>query len=391
MATRFALLLAKVAVVASVRLQTAIRVTAATHARGLPAVCMTATYGDYIKERHATEAQGDAPEAFGASSSLCNPEFVAAAKQAAELAGVTSFTASEIVISFNAWKLSLGLTYSDKEDEGLALCAFASDAALIKQYLQAADSAIFDTEALFDDTTDNDFDSSLNEDWRNTYDKAAEQRTQSEAQLSRASEGMAAAEEKLRKAMALTSQQEEEVRMIAQRAYKHELRQAEESASAERSRIAKELALVNAEEKEAREAAEKRLHESIDALQISSAKAIAAAQADHVGALHKWKGTVEHSKMAIKAAEADMSSALLRAREQATAAKAAAEKRAQATIAAQAEAKALLELLKQKNDETMKISARALEQKRELEAAVEYANKRARKAKLAAAAALEDL
>jgi hypothetical protein len=355
---------------------------------------MASTYPEYIKERESKEVEAPVeptPEAFGASSSLCNPEFVAAAQEAAELAGVTSFTASEIVISFNAWKLSLGLTYSDKDEEGLALRAFASDAELIKQYLQAADSALFGWEQPGFVATDDGLESALNEDWRIAYDKAAEQRTQAEAQLSRASEGMGAAEDKLRNAMAITGKQEENARMIAQREYKKELRQAEERASGERARIAQELAIVNAEEKDARETAEKRLHEAIDAMQASSARAIASAQADRAGAVHKWKGLAGQSKLAVDGAESDMSAALLRARELAAAAKAAAEKRAQSTIAAQAEAKALLELLKQKNDEAAKLSAKAREEKRELEAAVALANKRARKAKLAAAAALEDL
>lgn len=350
---------------------------------------------EYIKDERETatlhEFEGT-PAAFGASSgALCEQDLMTVAQEAAEQAGVGAFTGTEIIIAFNAWKLSQGLSYTSSTEEGLALRTFASDADLITEYMQAAESALFGAEPGAAEADELLSAVLSNDDWRKAYDKAAEKRSVAEKMRVQATAGMSAAEEKLRQTMATTSRNEEAARDLAQREYAAALKLAEQTASMERSRIASELALVNAEEKDARKAAEATFQNSMTELQSGSARVLAAAQADRVGALHKWKSVGQKALADIQQAEASMSAALIDAREQAQAAKDASEKRAQSTLTAQAEAKALLELLRQTKEEAAMISSKARAEKSELEAAVELANKRARRAKLAAAAALEDL
>jgi hypothetical protein len=386
-------LLMLVAVTLSVCIPSPVRVWAPARAP----LAMAATYPEYMNDRMAAgesstlhEFEGT-PASFGASSALCDEDLLTVAQQAAEQAGTGSFTGTEIIIAFNAWKLAQGRTYTDATEEGLALRAFAADQELIEEYMQAAESALFGGETGAAEAEV--FLSAMlsNDEWRKAYDKAAERRASAEKMRVQATAGMSAAEDRRRLALASTSKHEEAAREIAQQDYTTALKRAEEHASSERGRLAQELALVNAEEKDARKLAEKQYGDALNTLQATSAKVIASAQADRAGALHKWKSVGKQALADIDAAETDMSAALAQAREQAQAAKEASEKRAQATLTAQAEAKALLELLRQTKEEAAMISSKARADKQELEAAVELANKRARKAKLAAAAALEDL
>ena len=60
-----------------------------------------------------------------------DPDFLQAAKEAAEGAGLDQFSASEIVGAFQDWKQSLGRSYTSKDDEASDLRAFGSNLDLI--------------------------------------------------------------------------------------------------------------------------------------------------------------------------------------------------------------------------------------------------------------------
>lgn len=361
------------------------------------AVLMQApTFSDYVKNRNLEEAQADVSNggtaaSFGASSSLnCDPDFLLAAKEAAEGAGLEQFSASEIVIAFNSWKLSLGRTYRSKDEEANDLRSFGSNLDLITQHLQAAESALFNIEE--PGYTPEDLSVELESvNWRGVYNQAAASRSTAEKAKAEAMRGTAAANDKLRQAQAMASKEESEAMASAQAVYEAAVGVAADEASRERARLAQLLAQVAVTEGEARTAAKKRLREAVEQAKHHSSTTITAAEADRKGALHKWEQTEGQAEAALKAAEADMAYALAQAKDQESAAKAAAEKRSAAALAAQSEAKALLEMLKQTQEKAAQDAQSALQARRDMESQVEAANKRAQKAKLAAQAALDEL
>merc|ERR1719305_720690 len=112
------------------------------------ALFMSSTsYNQYVKDRNINDAVSNAersepPATFGASAALnCDPSLVEAASEAAAGAGV-SYSGSEIVIAFNSYKLTKGHTYKTDDEEALQLRAFAANAELIAEYLQASESAL---------------------------------------------------------------------------------------------------------------------------------------------------------------------------------------------------------------------------------------------------------
>lgn len=359
---------------------------------------MASKYPEYVKEQELKRVSkqimalgvGGPPTTFGASSALIDDaDLMSAAREAAEAAGhAEKFSASEIVIAFNSWKLSRGLSYKSKEDAAVALRTFAADYQLIETHLEAAQSALFNTEVDGNALMPEDLDANK---WRTSYKAALETKDMAEQQRQAAIAGQQAAEDKLRQALSVAAKQEKSTLAAAQVEYLRELQAAEERAATERSRLAMALAQVAVDEKEAREAAQKKLDAVRQEATQRAANAIANAQADRTGAAHKWSQTEEVAIQALRQAEEDMTAALLTAQKQQEAARVAAEKKAALVIAAQSEAKALLELLKQSKEEAAAATANMEKQMREMQNAVDLANKRARKAKLAAAAALEEL
>jgi hypothetical protein len=365
------------------------------------ALFMTSTsYNQYVKDRNINEAVSNAekletPATFGASAALtCDPSLVEAASEAAAGAGV-AYSGSEIVIAFNSYKLTKGHTYKTDDEEALQLRAFAANAELIAEYLHASASALAFAE--LSDISDLKGlaavagRSERGIDWRAVYDQAVMQRATADAERMAAIEARAAANDKLRVTHALTSKREEEELALAQAEYAQAVSDAEETASRERSRLSQQLAQVSVEERQSRQSAERHMNSRIDEAKRTSAATLAAADSDQKGALHKWQMTEEQALAALKNAEADMAHALEQSKAQEEIARIDAEKRSAAALAAQSEAKALMELLKQTQSKAATDVARAQQEKKDLEQQVEIANRRAQKAKLAAAAALEEL
>lgn len=374
---------------------------APAHAVAPPrAAVLALTYPEYVKEKALKESQermnghSEAPPStFGTSSSLIDDaDLITAAQEAAEKAGhAEKFTASQIVIAFNAWKLTRGVNYKSKEEAAAALRDFASDMRLITTHLEAAESALFSTGEASNPYESDELSDYLNSQWRDTWKQACLARKDAEAQRNKAQAGKAAAEDKLKQAMAAASKQEKSSVASAEADYAMAIREAEERAGQERARLAQLLSQVAADEKDAREAAFKKLAAFRNEAALKCANALATAQADREGAMHMFKQMESQALAAIQAADKEASEALQAAQEQEEAARLAAEKKAALVIAAQSEARALLELLKQSKEEAAANAARMEEEKREMEKQVDLANKRVRKAKLAAAAALEDL
>jgi len=358
------------------------------------------SYDQYRKER--TEEDGDKPTAendepaaaappqsFGASSALvCDPEMVEAAQEAAESAGLgEQFSGSEIAIAFNSWKLCTGKNFPTADAEALELRAFASNAIMISEHLKAAEGAVF--LGGLEPTVDVAATDGVN--WMAVYNQAAAQRTNAEKAWGEAVAGRAAANDKLRQAQLLAQQAEEEASTIAQKQFQIDLTEAEEEARRARTILAQQLAQVAVDEREKRQQAESNMATSLQNVRSMTSAAITAAEADMKGAIHKWAATEEQAQANLKAAELDMAHALSQAQAQEAAAKMAAEKRSAAALAAQSEAKALLEMLKRTQEKAAMDVARAEQEKKDMEQQVKVANRRAQKAKLAAAAALEDL
>eukprot|EP00316_Scyphosphaera_apsteinii_P015626 CAMPEP_0119314308 /NCGR_PEP_ID=MMETSP1333-20130426/32348_1 /TAXON_ID=418940 /ORGANISM="Scyphosphaera apsteinii, Strain RCC1455" /LENGTH=393 /DNA_ID=CAMNT_0007319395 /DNA_START=26 /DNA_END=1207 /DNA_ORIENTATION=+ len=334
------------------------------------------------------------PAAFGVSSSLaCDPDLMLAASEAADFAGLAeTFTASQIVIAFNSWKLLLGRTHKSTEEEVMDLRAFAANAHLISTHLKAAESALIGVDTISGDVYDLAADElGASTDWIGVYNQAAATRESAAMQQSEAVAGRLAAEDKLRQALLLANQEEEGALTAAQVQRAQEVQEAEEIASRERARIAQALAQVAVDEKEQRQAAENRYAAVTREVLQRSGKSKAGAEADRRGALHKWMQAEERAAAAIKRAGMDMANALKQAKDQEDATRMAADKRASAVVAAQAEAQALLELLKQTKDEAAAMATKAQAEKEEMEKAVQMANRRAQKAKLAAQAALDEI
>jgi len=122
---------------------------------------------------------------------------------------------------------------------------------------------------------------------------------------------------------------------------------ADEHASRERSRLSQQLAQVSVEERSTRQASERQLNSRIEEVKRTSQNTLTAADSDQKGALHKWKVVEDQALAALKVAEADMAHALEQSRSQQEMSRIEAEKRSAAALAAQSEAKALMELLKQ--------------------------------------------
>ncbi|KAL3928645.1 MAG: hypothetical protein SGPRY_002301 [Prymnesium sp.] len=355
-------------------------------------LCMSITYPEYIKEKQAKDAASSDAKTFGASSSLIeDPELIKAAEEAAGQAGhLDQFSPSQIVIAFNSWKLSEGVSYESKEDAATALRNFAADLKLITTHLELAESALFSSET-FNAFGEDDLTAYLDSEWRLTWQKAAEARKHAEAQRAKALAGQAAAEDKMKQAVENASQNEKAALTAAEAAYSRDMLEIEAKAGQERARLAQQLASVAAEEKETREAALKRLTKVRKEASMRAATSVATAQADREGAMHMFKQMEQQALSSMENAEKELSNSLKLAKEQEERARLAAEKKASIIVAAQSEAKALLELLKKSKEEAAKAAAQMEEEKREMESAVELANKRVRKAKLAAAAALEDI
>ncbi|KAL1520401.1 hypothetical protein AB1Y20_021987 [Prymnesium parvum] len=356
-------------------------------------VRLALTYPEYVKAKEIKDAGQNGTQAtFGASSSLIDatPELINMAREAAEKAGhAEKFSASQIVLAFNAWKLSSGTTYENKEEASKALRAFAADLQLITSNLEAAESVLFNSD--FNPFADDELTAYLNSEWHSAWKQASDSRASAEAQKAKALAGQAAAQDKLRQAVALASQNEKSIIAAAEAQYSKAMREAEEVAGQERARLALALAQVAADEKEAREAALKQLTNAKKDAAVKAASSVATAQADREGALHMFKQMEEQATSSLEAADMELKQALKWAQEQEEAARKAAAKKASLIVTAQSEAKALLELLKQSKQEAAAAAAKMEEEKLEMEKAVELANKRVRKAKLAAAAALEDL
>jgi hypothetical protein len=345
----------------------------------------------HVAQSEGAFAEAAAPAAFGVSSALnCDPDFLQAAKEAAEGAGLGHLSASEVVIAFNSWKLSLGRSYRTKEEEANDLRSFGSNLDLINQHLLAAESALIN----IDDPSYAPEDLTVELEavnWRGVYDQASASRKAAEKAKAEAAAGTASADEKMRHAQSMTSKEEAAALAAAQARYEQDVGAAADDAARSRAKLAQQLAQVAVTEQEARALAQKRLTEEMSHAKHQSATTMTSAEADRKGALHKWQQTEEQADAALKAAEADMAYALAQAKEQEAAAKAAAEKRAAAALAAQSEAKALLEMLKQTQEKAAQDAQQAEAARREMEAAVEAATKRAQKAKLAAQAALDEL
>jgi hypothetical protein len=365
------------------------------------ALCMvSASYPEYVKDRNINDAVAnvqntETPATFGASVALnCDPSLVEAATEAAAGAGVT-YSGSEIVIAFNSYKLTMGHTYNTVDEEALQLRAFAANAELIAEYLQASESAL--AFANLGELSDlNNMDQAVSQfqqgvDWRAVYDQAVIQRAAADAKRIEAIEGRAAAKDKLRVTQALASKREEDGLALAQTQYQQAVRDAEEIASRERAKLSQQLSQVAVDEREARQAAERNMKTQLEEAKRASAGSLAAADADQKGALHKWTTAEEEALAALRVAEADMAYAMEQARAHEEVARLDSKKRSAAALAAQSEAKALMELLKQTQSKAATDVARAQQEKKDLEQQVEIANRRAQKAKLAAAAALEEL
>jgi len=351
-------------------------------------VASSTSYHEYVRERTVaadTLPEGFTPNVFGASSVVCDPDLMNAA---ADYEG--EFKASEIVIAFNAWKMAMGRSYQKKEEESIALRAFAADHGLIRAHLEAAESALLGvgSSATVEDLPSVD---GTYEDWLAVYEQAASDRTAAASQLADVATGRSAAEQKLKKCMTAALREEEMFHEEAQRVMQEEMEAAELEASATRSRLAMEMAQVAVDEKNARAAAEKRMSDTMREVKQRSAGTIASAEADRAGAAHKWEQQEEQLRVHRAQAEAMMARALEKVKAHEVRIKAQAQKNTAAVISAQSEAKALLELLKQTKEKAASEAAKAEQERREMEANVLKANRRAQKAKLAAAAALEDL
>ena len=338
-----------------------------------------ATSTEQARSVEGGETQPEEPESLPPPK--IDPALLQAAKQAAVSAGLADrFNGTQIVTSFNNWKVALDKSYSTADEEASDLSTFAVNADLISENLES--------------TTFSDDELGLTTpgiDWRSVYNQAALQRANAETERATAIAGKAEANDKLRQDLMANSKIEESAVLAAQAAYASELNAAEEIASKERSQLAQKLAQVAIDQREAQLAAEQRMTSAVGEAKSVSAKGVAAAEAEQQAEMDRWGDIEDASLKALKAAEVDMANALARAKEQEAAAKAAAKKRAAAALEAQSEAKTLREMLRQTQEKAAADVARAETERREMELAVEQANKRAQKAKAAAAAALEEL
>ena len=84
----------------------------------------------------AEAARSDSADSCDPWREGCDPALREAASDAAADA---SFSASQIVASFNAWKADRGSTYNNVDGEALELRAFAANEALVRKFLRNVD------------------------------------------------------------------------------------------------------------------------------------------------------------------------------------------------------------------------------------------------------------
>jgi len=170
--------------------------------------------------------------------------------------------------------------------------------------------------------------------------------------------------------------------------HREELKRATDAVALERVKLAEAMARLAADEEQGRVLADFRRESASDQVVNKAAIALATAEEALVGELRKFKQNEEAADSAVAAAEAAMTSALLRADEGSSEARAAAQRKL-----AEAEAEAVtLHAMLERTAELASGQERSLEAKnRELEAELELANKRANKAKRLARVAVGGL
>mmetsp|Transcript_37654 Transcript_37654/g.85506 ORF Transcript_37654/g.85506 Transcript_37654/m.85506 type:complete len:384 (-) Transcript_37654:450-1601(-) len=330
------------------------------------------------------------PAAFGASASLIgDPELMQTAVEAAREAGHgENFTASQIAIAFNSWKLSKGWVFESKEETAAALRTFAANFNLITTFLEAAGSAtLFDTEASLQQQEE----LPMLADYQLQFDQASAALARAKEQQEQAIAGRAAAEDKLMQATMKASEQESKQLAASEAEYAKAVAEAAEKAAQERARLLRELTQVSVDEQEARLRAHSELLESRKVVEARSLEMMSSAEADRKGSLHKWAQSEKSSAAALKAAQEEMADAMRKTKEAEVAARKLAERKAAMIVEAQSEATALLELLRRSKEEAFTASTRLADEKKEMAEALDLANARVRKAKQAAQAALDEI
>ena len=139
------------------------------------------TYAEYTKG-NSKDAGNKKPAAV--QPPPANEDFLLAAKEAAAGAGITQ-SPSEIVIAFNSWKMSLGRTYSNAEEEASDLRSFATNADMITQHLTATRDAVA-TSTPAAEAVSVEFEGV---DWRGVYNAASMARNATEAEKATAAAG----------------------------------------------------------------------------------------------------------------------------------------------------------------------------------------------------------
>ena len=167
------------------------------------------TYAEYTKGGNSQDAGNKKPAAV--QPPPANEDFLLAAKEAAAGAGITQ-SPSEIVIAFNSWKMSLGRTYSNAEEEASDLRSFATNADMITQHLTATRDAVA-ASAPAAEEVHVEFEGV---DWRGVYNAASMARNAAEAEKATAAAGRVAANDKLRQAQETASKEEQKAYKMAQ-------------------------------------------------------------------------------------------------------------------------------------------------------------------------------
>ena len=202
------LLLAATAAVASSSFLAPASVFHAPAPRAAVRMAAKGTYAEYTKG-NSKDAGTQKPAAV--QPPPANEDFLLAAKEAAAGAGITQ-SPSEIVIAFNSWKMSLGRTYSNAEEEASDLRSFATNADMITQHLTATRDAVA-TSAPAAEEVNVEFEGV---DWRGVYNAASLARNAAEAEKATAAAGRVAANDKLRQAQETASKEEQKAYKMAQ-------------------------------------------------------------------------------------------------------------------------------------------------------------------------------